>query len=953
MRRSRPPIPVRDAGSAASTRSAGYAGSRRRSRQDALTQPTARCSRSSVTTWCASTTSWFAGNAAAASRSRPTRTWRFSSAGPETGAPGNRRTIRARRLLRDYNRDVSAHDLSCACLALLIALALPAAGSAQTPEADLAFHHQATRALAHGDAEAAEDLAGTRESSDPAAAALRARRLIETGRYEEAEALLDPVARAAPGTVAGLEFGRLLATVGRVDEAARFLEAVIVAGQSTPDPLLQYYGGLASQAAGGFRRANMFFRGASRSLPEDPAVHTAWGDLFLEKYNYADAQRSYQDALALDGEWSPALVGLAQVLANAGVPIPAGGPGAEPLTARGAAERALAIDPTNARAHLLIAELELADQNRDAARESIDAVLDHNPNHLEARALVAAIAWLEDRRDDFENEVAGILAINPVYADAYRIAGYHVARAYRFPEAVTLVRRALELNPDHIRAHADLGMHLLRTGDEPGARAALERSFEADPYDVVTFNLLEMLDQLDEFETFEEGDLIVRLHPEEAPAIRDYVIDVAQEALDTLSALYNMTPETPVLIEIFPRHDDFAVRTLGLPGMVGALGACFGRVVTMVSPRASPSGSFHWLSTLWHEMAHVVTLQMSNQRLTRSLSEGISSFEEKRRHPAWERDQLFEFLTAINAGNLRSIAELDSEFTQGGLGLAYFHASLVVQHIVETYGDDTLQTLIRAYGDGLDTEGGLERIGLTFDSLQAGFDADIEERYGELRRALEGAPAFPPGEGEDRLELLHGLAEEHPGSFQAQMALGVAARAAGLPDEARAAFERAVELFPITVGLESPRGQLALIAEEEGDTEQAMHELELLLEHDESSPETARMLAALAEGAEDDRRLRIAYERLIEIDPFDPIPHQTLGRMAKEDGRTEVALRELRIALALGPVDRVATHTDYAETLIAVGDLDAAKRQAMLALEIAPTYERAQDALLRVIEASP
>ncbi len=847
---------------------------------------------------------------------------------------------------------MSARGLPCARLAFLIALVLPAGGAAQTPEGDLTFHQQTTRALAHGDVDAAEELAGTRDASDPAAAALRARLLMEAGRYDEAEALLAPVAQAAPETVAGLEFGRLLATVGRVDEAARFFEAVIVAGMNSPDPLWQYHGALASRAAGGFRQANRFFRGASRSMSDDPALQTAWGDLFLEKYNYADAQQSYQDALALDSEWSPALVGLAQVLANAGVPIQLGD-ATEPLTARSAAERALAIDPANARAHLLIAELELADQNRDVAREAIDTVLATNPNHLEARSLVAAIAWLEDRRDDFEAEIAGILAINSVYADAYRIAGYHVARAYRFPEAVTLVRRALELNPDHTRAHGDLGMHLLRTGDEAGARAALERSFEADPYDVVTFNLLEMLDQLDAFETFEEGDLIVRLHPDEAPAIKDYVIEVAQEALDELSERYNMTPETPVLIELFPRHDDFAVRNLGLPGMVGALGACFGRVVTMDSPRASPSGSFHWFSTLWHEIAHVVTLQMSNQRLPRWLSEGISSFEEKRRNPAWERDQLGEFLSAVNADQLRSITELDSAFTQEGLGLAYFHASTVVQHIVDTYGDAALQDMLRAYGEGLDTEGALERIGLTFDSLQAGFDADIEERYGELRLALADTPAFPPGEGEDRLALLRGLAEENPGSFQAQLALGSTARAAGELDEARTAFERAAELFPVSVGLESPRGQLAMIAEEQGDTERAMRELELLLDQDESSPEAARMLAALAGAAADDRVLQVAYQRLIEIDPFDPIPHQVLGRLAKEDERTEDAMRELRIALALGPVDRVATHTDYAETLVAAGDLEEAKRQAMLALEIAPTYERAQDVLLQVIEAIP
>ena len=839
-------------------------------------------------------------------------------------------------------------------VALLIPLVQPSAAAAQTPEADLTFHQQATRALAHGDRDAAEDLAGARDPSDPAAAALRARLLIVAGRYADAEALLAPIAGAAPGSAAGLEFGRLLATLGRADEAARFLEAVIVAGMNTPDPLLQYYGGLAARAAGGFRRANMFFRGAARSLPDDPAIHTAWGDLFLEKYNYADAQQSYNDALATDGEWAPALVGMAQVVANGGVLAPAGGePGGAPLTPSAVAQRALAVDPANAEAHLLIAGIELADQNHDAARAAIDAVLETNPNHLEARALVGAIAWLEDRRDDFDAEVAEILSINPVYADAYRIAGHHVARAYRFPEAVTLVRRALELDPDHTRALADLGMHLLRTGDEAGARTALERAFEADPYDVVTFNLLELLDQLDGFETFEEGDLIVRLHPDEAPAMKDYVIETAQQALDELSAMYNMTPETPILVELFPRHDDFAVRTLGLPGMVGALGACFGRVVTMDSPRASPSGAFHWVSTLWHEMAHVVTLQMSDQRLPRWLSEGISSFEERRKHPAWDRDQLLEFLTAVNGDGVRTIRELDSAFTQGGLGLAYYHASLVVQHIVDAHGDAALQTIVRAYAEGVDTEGALARVGLDFDSLQENFDADIEARFGDLRRVLNEAPSLPPGEGEDRLALLRALAEEHPDSFQAQMALGAAARAAGEIDEARAAFERAAELFPFATTLQSPRGQLALLAEESEDLQRAMRELELLLEHDESSPEAARMLASHAEAAGDDRRLRLAYERLIEIDPFDPIPHQVLGRIAKEDERTDDALRELRIALALGPVDRVATHTDYAETLFSVGALDEAKRQAMLALEIAPTYERAQDVLLRVVEASP
>ena len=71
--------------------------------------------------------------------------------------------------------------------------------------------------------------------------------------------------------------------------------------------------------------------------------------------------------------------------------------------------------------------------------------------------------------------------------------------------------------------------------------------------------------------------------------------------------------------------------------MVGALGACFGRVVTMDSPKALAPGSFQWEATLWHELAHVFTIQMSNSRIPRWLTEGISAFEEKRGRPEWAR----------------------------------------------------------------------------------------------------------------------------------------------------------------------------------------------------------------------------------------------------------------------------------------------------------------------------
>src|SRR5690606_8492198 len=138
---------------------------------------------------------------------------------------------------------------------------------------------------------------------------------------------------------------------------------------------------------------------------------------------------------------------------------------------------------------------------------------------------------------------------------------------------------------------------------------------------------------------------------------------------------YGFTPDAPVLLEIFPRHDDFAVRNVGLPGMIGALGACFGRVVTLDSPRARPPGTFNWTATMWHEMAHVITLQMSKNRVPRWLTEGISEFEEQRARPSWGRKMDLAFADALERGETLPLEDLNAGFmSPDTISLAYGQA---------------------------------------------------------------------------------------------------------------------------------------------------------------------------------------------------------------------------------------------------------------------------------------
>src|SRR5260221_6584176 len=291
--------------------------------------------------------------------------------------------------------------------------------------------------------------------------------------------------------------------------------------------------------------------------------------------------------------------------------------------------------------------------------------------------MLAALAAVEDKNQEFDSEVAKVLAVSPGHSEVYRVAGELVAHNYRFEEAVALTRRALALTPADPRALADLGAQLLRTGDEAEARTALESSFKIDPFDVVTFNMLSLLDSLDKFETIRDGDLVVKMSKDEAPVLKEYAVALAHQALGTMAARYEFTPKGPILIEMFPKHDDFAVRTLGLPGMIGALGACFGHVVRLDSPKARPPGTFNWGSTLWHELAHVITLQLSEQRIPRWLTAAISLFEEQRARPEWGREMDVMFAGLLNRGETIKLKDLNAAFqSPKTITLAYYQASL-------------------------------------------------------------------------------------------------------------------------------------------------------------------------------------------------------------------------------------------------------------------------------------
>jgi tetratricopeptide (TPR) repeat protein len=230
----------------------------------------------------------------------------------------------------------------------------------------------------------------------------------------------------------------------------------------------------------------------------------------------------------------------------------------------------------------------------------------------------------------------------------------------------------------------------------------------------------------------------------------------------------------------------------------------------------------------------------------------------------------------------------------------------------------------------------------------------VENRFGALRAALR----VPEGIKEllkMPLEVLRPAAEKNPGSYPLQLVLGNRLREAGALEEALSAYERAAKLVPMATGEDSAQMQIAQVRLKQKDASGAIAALQAVMAVDTENIEAARQLAAQLRQRKvtDAAVLRPVYERIVSLDPFDAEAQTEVGRLALQRNDAEAAIRAFRTVVALGPVDQAAAYTDLAESYFRGGRRAEARKQTLAALEIAPSYERAQDLLLKIAEGRP
>ncbi len=684
----------------------------------------------------------------------------------------------------------------------------------------------------------------------------------------------------------------------------------------------------AAAALGDIRQANRLYRELAADST-DPAIKTHWANLYLQTHQVSDSEALFREALLYDPSWLPARIGLAKAMSE----------GFEGQ-AREALRQIINEYPENVEALLRLARIELELQNLEEARGLLDRALanidDQGLPPLEIYALHAGANLLENKSMKVWTDRA--LRYNPEYGDIHAIPAHFYIITYRYREAVDLYQKAVELDPELATAHRDLGINQLRVNNVFAARYHLQKAYDLDPYDAQTVNTLRLLDDLDKMRVSsvdvpDENDpermigrVLIRLDREDADALEPYVVDLAIRAVQLFSKRYDFTLRKPMVVELYHDHDDFGVRTVSTPG-IGLLGVTFGYLTAMDSPKARAAGDFHWGSTLWHEMAHVFTLEATNHRLPRWFSEGLSVYEEWNTGPLPNRELSLDVLSAIRDGQLLPIDTLDQGFVRpsynGQVQVSYMQAGLICDFISRRWGHEALQIMLKGFAAGQTSSSVLtEAIGIDGAQFDVQFAENLQSLYGDLLESLDDYAA-------EVRQLSRSLQFD---DWATAVALS----------------RDLIRLYPQRVGEGNPYQTLAMALREQGHDAEA---LDVLLDwHALGGHEPEALLQLIDElrAAGRTEEAVPVMESLNWVMPYGTQVHRWLGEHYLDRQQAELALREFNALIGMQVDDLAAAYLGKAQAMRLQGDEPAARREVIYALESAPFYRPAQRLLLEL-----
>lgn len=727
----------------------------------------------------------------------------------------------------------------------------------------------------------------------------------------------------------------------RLDEIRRLVQSSAWSYRSPPDMVVF---GRTALAIGADPKdvLDKLFGAAQKLDPKYREVYLARGELALDKHDFALAAKVFEEGLKTVPDDPDLLYGRGRAYA-----------GSDRELALASLRAALKINPRHVPSMLQLANHHIDAEDYEAANTILEAAVQVNPTQPEAWAYRAVIAHLKN--DPAAEKAARDTALS-TWSRNPRVdfvIGEKLSAKYRFAEGAAYQRQAREFDPSYQPAMAQLANDLLRLGEEAEGWALAQAVHERDDYDVEAYNLVTLRDTMAKYAAITTEDFVVRMAAPEVAIYGPRVLALLRKAKLELVTKYKVELAQPTIVEIFADEKDFAVRTFGLPDVPGFLGVCFGRVVTANSP-ATRSTPTNWESVLWHEFCHVVTLQMTKNKMPRWLSEGISVYEEWQADPAWGMRLDPTYRAMMLGEDLVPVGKLSAAFlspkTPRHLQFAYLQSAYVVQYIINQYGIESLRRVLRDLREGTEINTALAKHTAPLATLEKDFAAYAREQANQLAPALNWDKPDPEILLPDNALDLLVWESKHPDNFwllrhRAQQLLDMKAW-----QQAKGPLLRLLELYPGQKGSDSAYRMLVEAMRGSGDKEGEKAWLKKWVAVDDEATDAYQRLMEIAASEKEWSTVAQNADRYLRVNPLVATPYRYLAEASSATGDVSTAVVAWKTLLELDVPERADAHFQLGRLLHERGENVEARRHTLMALEETPRYREALRLLVKLKE---
>ena len=847
--------------------------------------------------------------------------------------------------VRCVSRPSGRYSLPCLLAGLLCLSAGSLVAAEEPPDLNQLFRTgQYARCL-----EAATKVVATHEYEE-GPRLLKLRSEMELGKYADALATFEAASKRFNRSIELRWWGRDVVRFNDQPDRAKQLEEEI--GQLIRNDPWQFSNAanriivgryLLSQGLDPKRILEGAYNVVKKQQPGYVPAYLASGELALDKQDFALAAQAFEQAAKLDPQDADAHYGIALAYAPS-----------DAERADVALKAALGINPNHVPCLLLLIDGLIDSESYNEADQALLHVAAINPQHPKAAAYRAVLAHLRHQPERETSAREAGLKFWKTNPDVDYLIGKKLSQKYRFAEGAAHQRQALVFAPQYIPARMQLAQDLLRLGEEDEGWKLAAAVFETDGYNIVAHNLVALHESVQKFRTLEADGIIARMEATEAEIYGRRVLDLLLRAKRDLCAKYDVELTSPIIVEMFPRQEDFAIRTFGLPGGAGFLGVCFGTVITANSPASQSSHPTCWEATLWHEFCHVVTLQKTHNRMPRWLSEGISVYEERQADPRWGQRINPLFRKMLLGDELTPVDQLSGAFLRPPspqhLQFAYFESSLVVEFLIEKHGQATLKKILDDLGNGITINESLDRHTGSLAELNTAFVTFARAQAAAMATGADWSePELPARADVNQLTV---WLKEHPTNYAGLGRLAQRLIADQQWERAREPLLKMLALYPHDASDDGPYPLLARVYRE---LQNATQERATLAQFAELSDDNVDVLARLTEltSAAGNWELASKYaQQWLAINPLQPAPHRVAATAAEKRGADQLAIDSYRALLRLAPINNAELQLQLASALQRTGDLAAARQHTLLAIDEAPRYRAAHRKLLEIIAAS-